>query len=143
MFGQERPNVVSHGRCRRIAMKRLQSFVLLAFCLLGIPSLHAQTKKITATEAKDYIGDRATVCGKVASTHYAKSSNGEPTFLNLDEPYPKEVFTILIWGSNRQKFGAPENDYKGLQVCVTGKITSYRSKPEIVASERGQIEIQK
>jgi hypothetical protein len=124
-------------------MKRLRSVFLLAFCLLAIPNLQAQTKKLTPVEAKDHIGDRATVCGKVASTHYAKSSKGEPTFLNLDEPYPKEIFTILIWGSDREKFGAPENDYKGLQVCVTGKITSYRSRPEIVASERGQIEIQK
>ncbi len=124
-------------------MKRLQSFVVLAFCLLAIPSLQAQTKKITAAEAKDHIGDRATVCGKVVSTHYAKSSKGEPTFLNLDEPYPKEIFTILIWGSDREKFGTPESEYKDLQICVTGKITSYRSRPEIVASERGQIEIQK
>jgi hypothetical protein len=124
-------------------MKRLQSSVVLAFCLLVIPSLHVQTKKITATEAKDHIGDRATVCGKVVSTHYAKSSKGEPTFLNLDEPYPKEVFTILIWGSDREKFGSPELEYKGLRVCTTGKITSYRGVPEIITTERGQIEIQK
>jgi hypothetical protein len=39
-------------------------------------------------------------------------------------------------------FGTPENEYKGLRLCVTGKITSYRSRPEIVATERGQIEIQ-
>jgi hypothetical protein len=30
MFCQEQPNVVSHGPCERIAMKRLQSFVVLA-----------------------------------------------------------------------------------------------------------------
>jgi hypothetical protein len=124
-------------------MKLLYSITLLMFCLVAISSVHAQTKKITAAEAKDHVGDRATVCGKVASTHYAKSAKGEPTFLNLDEPYPKEVFTILIWGSDRGKFGAPESEYKGLRVCVTGKITSYRGVPEIVGSERGQIEIQK
>jgi micrococcal nuclease len=124
-------------------MKRLRLAFVSAFCLLAIPSLQAQTKKLTAAEAKDHIGDRATVCGKVASTHYAKSSKGEPTFLNVDEPYPKEVFTILIWGSDREKFGSPETEYKGLRVCVTGKITSYRAVPEIVATERGQIEIQK
>lgn len=77
-------------------MKRLRSLVVFLFFLLVIPSLRAQTKRITAAEAKDHIGDRATVCGKVASTHYAKSSKGEPTFLNLDKPYPKEIFTILI-----------------------------------------------
>ena len=87
--------------------------------------------------------NRATLCGKVASTHYAKSSKGEPTFLNLGEPYPKEIFTILIWGSDRGKFGTPESEYKGLRVCVTGKITTYRGVPEIVAGEREQIEVQK
>jgi hypothetical protein len=124
-------------------MKVFRSLLILAVCLLSIPSLHAQTKKLTTAEAKDHIGERAMVCGKVVSTHYAKSSKGEPTFLNLDEPYPKEVFTILIWGSDREKFGAPEDEYKGLRVCVTGKITSYRGHPEIVATERDQIEIQK
>jgi hypothetical protein len=118
-------------------------FVVLAFCCLTIPGLHAQSKKLTTAEAKDHMGDRATVCGKVVSTHHAKSSKGEPTFLNLDEPYPKEIFTILIWGSDREKFGTPEDEYKGLRVCVTGKITSYRVRPEIVTTERGQIEIQK
>jgi hypothetical protein len=124
-------------------MKRLRYFSMLVFCLLAIPNVYAQTKKITAAEAKDHVGDRMTICGKVASTHYAKASKGEPTFLNLDEPYPREIFTILIWGSDRGKFGTPESEYKGLRVCVTGKITTYRGTPEIVANERGQIEIQK
>ena len=124
-------------------MKGLRCLAMLAICFLTVPCVPAQTKRITAAEAKDHIGDRATVCGKVASTHYAKNSKGEPTFLNLDEPYPKEIFTILIWGSDRGKFGTPESEYKSLQVCVTGKITSYRGVPEIVASEHGQIEIQK
>jgi hypothetical protein len=35
-------------------------------CLL-IPSLQSQTKKLTAAEAKDHLGDRATVCGKVVA----------------------------------------------------------------------------
>lgn len=124
-------------------MKSFRSLAVLACCFLVVPSVHAQTKKLTTAEAKDHIGDRAIVCGKVVSTHYAKSSKGGPTFLNLDEPYPKEVFTILIWGSDREKFPTPEDEYKGLRVCVTGKITSYRSRPEIVATERAQIEIQK
>src|ERR1700689_4534264 len=128
---------------RERTMKPLRSFVVLVFCLPVIPNFYAQTKKITAAEAKDHVGDRMTICGKVASTHYAKASKGEPTFLNLDEPYPREIFTILIWGSDRGKFGTPESEYKSLQVCVTGKITSYRGVPEIVASEHGQIEIQK
>ena len=124
-------------------MHSFRSVVVLAFCFLINPGLHAQTKTLSAAEAKEHVGDRATVCGKVVSTHYAKGSKAEPTFINLDEPYPKEIFTILIWGSDRQKFETPEDEYKGLRVCVTGKITSYRGRPEIVATERGQIETQK
>jgi len=98
-----------------------------------------KSKKITAPEAKDHIGEIETVCGKVASTHFASGSKGQPTFLNLDEPYPKEIFTILIWGSDRAKFGAPESKYRDARVCVTGKITSYRGTPEIVATEPSQV----
>ena len=94
---------------------------------------------ITATEAKDHVRENRTVCGKVVSTHFASKTKGEPTFLNLDEPYPKEVFTILIWGSDRAKFGAPEAKYKDARVCVTGKIKSHREKPEIIATEPSQI----
>ena len=114
----------------------------LLFLLLTL-STAAQTNKITAAEAKDHVGEVRTVCGKVASTHFASKSKGQPTFLNLDEPYPKEVFTILIWGSDRAKFGTPETKYKDASVCVTGKITSYRGKAEIIATEPSQIVEQK
>jgi hypothetical protein len=107
--------------------------LLFAFCTA------AQSNKITAAEAKDHVGEIRTVCGKVVSTHYASGSKGQPTFLNLDEPYPKEVFTILIWGNDRAKFGTPETNYKDAKVCVTGKITSHREKPEIIATEPSQI----
>jgi hypothetical protein len=55
--------------------------------LLGALPLHAQ-KSLTATEARAHIGETASVCGVVASTHYSNRTKGEPTFLNLDEPYP-------------------------------------------------------
>jgi len=40
-----------------------------------------------------------TVCGKAASAHYADRRKGQPTFLNLGEPYPHEVFTVVIWAT--------------------------------------------
>lgn len=118
-----------------------------ACCLLFLASLvlvptTAQEKKLTATEAKDHIGEKATVCGTVASARYADRSNGQPTFLNLDEPYPKDIFTILIWGSSRAKFGEPETKYANAKVCVTGTIASYHGAPEIIASDPDQISIQ-
>jgi hypothetical protein len=102
-----------------------------------------QVKRLTATEAKNHIGERATVCGKVASARYAATTRGKPTFLNLDEPYPSQVFTVLIWGQNRAKFGAPEEHYRGKQICVTGTITEYRKAPEFVVSDPQSIVIEK
>jgi len=117
-------------------MKSPRSLITACFLIfLFAFNTAAQTNKITAGEAKDHIGEVRAVCGKVASTHFATKSKGQPTFLNLDEPYPKEVFIILIWGSDRAKFGTPETKTKDATVCVTGKITSYRGKPEVIATE--------
>ena|ERR1700730_10163621 len=116
-------------------------FIVLLFSLAALAQPAPGQKKLSTTEAKDHVGEIATVCGDVASTHYAPSTKGQPTFLNLDKPYPNPVFTILIWGSNRSKFGTPENDYKGKHVCATGKITEYRGAPEIVAESPGQLKL--
>ena len=100
-----------------------------------------QTGTITAAEAKDHVGERATVCGQVVSTHLAARSRGTPTFINLDKPYPNQIFTIVIWGSDRAKFGNPEQAYQGKQVCVTGTISSYRGVAEVVARDPSQLKI--
>ena len=68
-------------------------------CALLIASLgaFAQSTRITPQEAKDHAGQLMTVCGKVVNPYDAASTKGQPTFLNLDEPYPREIFTTLIW----------------------------------------------
>jgi len=114
---------------------------LLFACLTCAVSIHAQ-KKLTAIEAKDHYGETATVCGEVVSTRYANSTKGQPTFLNLDKAYPNQIFTVVIWGENRGKFGKPEEDYKGKRICVIGKITAYGGKPEIVAKEPKQVVVE-
>ena len=110
----------------------------LALLALLAESVGGQ-KRLSAAEAKNHLGETATVCGKVASTKYAASTRGQPTFLNLDKPYPDQIFTVLIWGNHRSKFGRPEVDYKDKQICVSGRILNYRGVPEIVADDPGQI----
>lgn len=122
-------------------MQKLFQGVL--FFLLSATTAFAQSAHLTPSEAKKHMGERATVCGKVVSAHYAARTKGSPTFLNLDEPYPGQVFTILIWGNDRSKFGDPESKYDGKNVCVTGLIKDYKGVPEIVAEQPGQIEVQK
>lgn len=109
--------------------------------ILGPISSPAQ-ETISPEDAAKYIGQQKTVCGKVASAHYAAIISNQPTSLHLDKPYPHQIFTILIWGSDRSKSEKPrETLYFGKEICVTGMIQSYRGRPEIVVKEPGQIKV--
>ena|SRR5215469_14287680 len=119
------------------ASGRVVLFLLLAWS----PVLCGQ-QKMTAADAKLHIGEQALVCGSVAGVHYASRSKGEPTFINLDKAYPNQVFTILVWGSDRPKFGNPQQIYAGKRLCVSGLITVFRDVPEIVAHDPSAIKLE-
>ena len=107
--------------------------------LFIVPSVFSASN-ISPEDAVNHIGQQATVCGNVASIHFAFRSKGQPTFINLNRPYPSQIFTVLIWGSDRSKFpGAPENYYRNKRICVSGKIKEFRGAPEIVVRNPSQI----
>jgi len=121
--------------------KIVRRICVVLFLLGALAGTTSAQKRLTAAEAKEHFGEVATVCGEVVSTRFASTSRGEPTFLNLDRPFPNQVFTVVIWGNNRNKFGNPEDAFKGKHICVSGKITAYDGLPEIIAEESGQIKI--
>jgi DNA/RNA endonuclease YhcR with UshA esterase domain len=97
-------------------------------------------QSISAAEAAAHLGQVKSVCGQVVSTKFAESSNRTPTFLNLDRPYPNQLFTAVIWGDDRPKFkDAPEDAFRGKRICVTGAIQLYKGRPEIIVSDPAQI----
>ena len=112
-------------------IKKILSTVVLTASLFGATYSTSQT---TA-----HIGENATVCGTVYGGHYARSSKGQPTFINLDGNYPNQKFTIVIWGSDRYKFKSPERRYNNKKICVTGTIDSYNGVPQIVVHSKSQI----
>ena len=117
-----------------------RAVILLISFVLFLSSLQLLAQSTyTADQAKSHIGEKATVCGLVAGAHYAASSKGQPTFVNLDKPYPNQIFTVLIWGSDRPKFGTPKRDYVRKNVCVTGMIEKFRGAVEIVARSSSQV----
>jgi hypothetical protein len=118
------------------AMRGLAFVVALLGAGLSFPSAAAD---LNSQQAASHVGETATVCGIVASANYATRTKGQPTFLNLDKAYPNQMFTILIWGSDRTKFGAPEVHFLGKRLCATGQIQSYKGKPEIVATDPRQL----
>ena len=130
--------VVQPSRSSLLVWTLLCLLAALVLALLIVQPVLAQ-KKLTAAEAKDHVGETATVCGNVVSMRYAASTKGQPTFLNLDKPYPNQIFTVVIWGTNRSKFGRPEVEYSEKRICVRGKITEYRGVPEVIADAPPQI----
>jgi hypothetical protein len=98
-------------------MNRSARFVS-AVLLVWASSAYAEP--VSPEDAVRHIGETATVCGVVRSAKFASSSRAQPTFLDLDKPYPNAPFTAVIFGSDRAKFGMPETLLRGKRVCVTG-----------------------
>jgi len=118
-------------------MKRLMicCIALAAF----IYSAKAQTV-IASKDAAKHIGDSVTVTAKVFGGKLFTPSN--MTLLDLGGENPNQDLTVMIGGLDRAKFsGAPEVDYKGKDVTVTGKIISYKGKPEIVVTNPKQLKL--
>jgi hypothetical protein len=87
-------------------------------------------------------GSVATLVGRVASTKFASSSNGSPTFLDVGRAYPNPArLSIVIWIENRASFGRPEVKYRGRTICVRGLVSDYAGSPEIIARSPSQITI--
>ena len=94
---------------------------------------------LSPENAAGHIRETATVCGVVASAEYEPNERSQPTLLDLGKPYPNAIFTAVIYGDNRQKFGTPETSLRGKRICVTGQISDYQGKPEIVLAEPSQL----
>jgi len=90
-----------YGRIMKgIDMKKI--VFILAFLFI-VQSVFA-ADSISPEDAINHIGQQATVCGNVSSTNFSPKAKGQPTFLNLNRSYPNQIFTVLIWGSDRSKF---------------------------------------
>jgi hypothetical protein len=98
-------------------------------------------QEYTAEQAPAHIGQTATVCGRVVSPKFALKSKGQPTFLNLDRPFPNHIFTVVIWSTDRSKFGQPEIDLANKRICAHGLIVLFKGRPEIIARDSSQITV--
>src|SRR3989339_715395 len=124
------------------ASKQMFLSVIVLICFLSAGCAQAQNKVTTTGEAINYVGKQMTVCGMVTGTYFAMSSKGAPTFINLDKPYPDNVFTAVIWDDDRAQFtDAPEVYYKDKSICVSGTIKTYKGKAEIVVKTPSQITV--
>ena len=113
--------------------------LLIASAVFGSWPFSTLAASLNPQDAAGHIGETATVCGVVASAKYEVNAKSQPTLLDLGKSYPNAVFTAVVYGENRAKFGTSETGLRGKRICVTGKISNYQGKPEIVLTDPSQL----
>ena len=89
------------------------------------PTTTQPSGAIAYSEAKDHIGEQATVYGPVVGGRYSPDKDDKPTELWIGKTYPDPNHVlVVIWGTDRDKFPSPpESYYFGKTIYITGLIT--------------------
>jgi len=116
----------------RILSRVYFSFVLVvpAVAPTTMPGTMPATQPVDITwdQAKDHIGQLATVVGPVVGTH----DFGDAAVLNVGKDFPsRERFTVFI--PEKKRKGMPQDLDNGKTISVTGTLKLYHNVPEIEA----------
>ncbi len=107
----------------------------LGVALLTAPAL-AQTQPIAPADAKTHVGETVTVEGAVSEVHHAAS--GKAIFIDIGGQYPDNAVAGVIFAADAAKF--PNVDaLQGKTIDVSGKISLYHGRPEIILNDASQI----
>lgn len=92
-------------------------------------------------QAASKVGSTVSIVGKVVSTKFVAKS--QSTFLNLDQSFPNQIFSIMIWKDGRQNFSyKPEVELDGKYVVVTGRVELDKNGvPGITVTKEEQIQL--
>jgi hypothetical protein len=131
-------------------MKDIKIMMMVAVCMGLLPLAFAQEAaplRITASEAKNHVGQNATVCGKVVDTKVSKyglAGHGKPVSFDLDQPEPNPVFFFIAFGTAPDGPSEVIAAYNEKRVCVAGKITVAPAggPPFILAPDRSQVKLE-
>jgi DNA/RNA endonuclease YhcR with UshA esterase domain len=111
--------------------------VLTLLAVICVASLIAQGSNYAPAEAAEHVGETATITGAVDGVHQSGKGN---IFLNMGGKYPNQAFTAFIPSANAAQFSKPQQ-YEGRTVSVSGKISLYKGKPEIIVNSPSQISV--
>jgi hypothetical protein len=97
-------------------------------------------RTISAYDAAYYVGDVANVYGNVYEAWYSWQT--DEYYLYFGAPYPHHDFSVVIPGKKARQFNRnPEIFFKGRYIWVTGLISLYDGKPEMIVREKHQIHL--
>ena len=118
-------------------MKKLL-LILTSICLWQI----SFSQTVPLDSVTNYEGKTITVCSKVQGTFVTKGDK-KTTYINFGKPYPNTTFTAVIFEGDLPNFKYTPSEYlKDKQVCLTGKITIYKGKPQMIITKEEQIKVE-
>ena len=89
-----------------------------------------------------WVGQRIEAIGQVTDFHSASTRYGQPyLFLNFGW-FPNQTLTLVLWSETIDSFahlGVSPNDYLRKWVSVTGVVSTYANRPQIVVEQTSQI----
>ncbi len=100
-------------------------------------SLGGAEPVVSWEKARDVIGQRATVEGMVVATHRTE----KVCSLNFSTNWRTDFSAVVFARSFPQWQGDIEKQYRGRKVRVTGAVTEYQGRPQIIVTDPSQIEI--
>ena len=116
----------------------IKGLIAVAILLLSVV-VHRQ-QEIKMEDLNKHVGDSVTDCTKIYGGVFLDRSKDTPTLLNAGDKYPNAPLTVVIGPDARKQFKEkPEVFYKDKEVCITGKISLYKDKPQIVLFNEKQI----
>src|SRR5437016_12704618 len=114
---------------------KAKTLIALFACALAALAIAQAPPNYTAAEAAKHVGDTATVTDRVDGVHQSGKGN---IFLNMGGKYPNQAFTAFIPSASAPQFSQTQQ-YEGRTVSVSGKITLYKGKPEIIVNSPSQV----
>jgi len=91
---------------------------------------------ISPLEASEYMGKSVTVKGFVADVY----KSDKVAYLNFVKKYPDNPFTGVIFANKFDEFGDIMK-YENKNVEISGRISTFRGKPQMIIDRKSQIKI--
>jgi hypothetical protein len=95
---------------------------------------------VSAYDAYHFIGEVARIYGKVSEVWYERQTD-EYT-LYIGGPYPYQDFSVILTGKHARGFSfRPERYFRNRNITVTGLVSLWDERPEMLIRKRSQIEV--
>lgn len=123
----------------------MRDIFLLLICFISFGSIAQECDK-TVFEAHEVVGEESVICGVVMQVSTPQGIRGNPTYINMGAKFPNHSFTVVIWGSDADKFVRDTDSFirglksfEGKRIAVSGLVEEYKGKPQIIVKNPEQI----